>query len=172
MNAIYGINPDVDIYIVLIINKKTEKCVDLRWTIHKEFAELFIEDRAKLGYYKYIPTKTRIENLQPLTRKLLSYKNEIEEYAQEIYAGNDDIMKFDDHVEHLLSSARSKFEEMNKMLDYVKFREDDREEIIKDIKSISDFLEMYVEDEDYGYTEESIDFRKIFRDLLRKGIIL
>lgn len=172
MSLLYGINPDTEIFIVIILDKKNENFIDIRWSIHREFVELFIEDRIKLGYYKYKPTKTTVGKLHPMTKKLLTYKNELEEYAQEIYAGNDDIMKIDDHVEHLISLARTKFNEMNKMLDYVKFRDDDREEIIKDIKSISDFLAMYIEDTDYGFTEESIDFRKIFKSLLFKRIIL
>lgn len=172
MSLIYGINPNSEVFIVLILDKNDGKLVDVRWSIHKEFAELFIEDRVKFGYYKYKPTKTTVGNLHPITKKLLTYMNEIEEYTQDIYASNDDIMKIDDHAEHLLSLAREKFNQMNKMLDYIKLRDDDKEELIKDIKSISDFLEMYVEDEDYGYTEESIDFRKIFNDLLKKGIVL
>lgn len=173
MNQMYGINrDDQEIFIVLILDKNNDKFIDIRWSIHKEFAQLFIEDRMKLGYYKYKATKTLIGNLHPMTKKLLTYKNEIEEYAQDIYAGNDDIMKFDDHLCHILELCREKFNEMNKMLDYVKFDEDEKNEIIKDIKSISDFLEMYIEDEDYGYSEESIDFRKLFVILLSRGIIL
>lgn len=173
MNLMYGTDrDDQEIFIVIILHKKDEKFVDIRWSLHKEFVELFIEDRMKLGLYKYKATKTLIGNLHPMTKKLLTYKNEIEEYAQDIYASNEDIMKFDDHLCHLISSAREKFNEMNKMLDYVKFDNDEREEIIKDIKSISDFLEIYIEDEDYGYSEESIDFKKLFITLFNRGIVL